>query len=64
MSLSDIMGHLSLDVYAQVALVLFLAAFAAVALNVLCRPRQETSRLSSLPLEDNESVPGTDGSVR
>lgn len=52
MSLSDIMGHLGLDVYATAALVLFLAAFAAVMLNVFLSPRETVRQRAGLPLDD------------
>ncbi|MEZ6234790.1 MAG: hypothetical protein R3B68_11425 [Phycisphaerales bacterium] len=52
MSLSDIMGNLALDVYAQVALVLFLVSFAAISLNVLSRRGDQTRRDAALPLGD------------
>lgn len=53
MSLSDVMGHLRLDVYAEVALVLFLAAFAAMAVGVWRRPKDAIRREACLPLEDD-----------
>ena len=52
MSLSDIMGNLALDVYPQIALVLFLAAFAAIATNILTRRPEQTRRDAALPLGD------------
>lgn len=41
MTLSDIMAHAGLAVYAEVALVLFLAVFAAVAVRTLLPSRRE-----------------------
>lgn len=56
MRLSDIMGHLDLSVYPQVALVLFLIIFAAVMLRVFSRSRyHEFNRAASLPLEDDST---------
>lgn len=42
MKLSDIMGHADLAIYAQVALVLFLAVFLAVAIRVF-RPSNKAA---------------------
>ena len=53
MKLSDIMGHADLAFYAQVALVLFLAVFVAVAVRVL-RPSRKTAleAAGAMALED------------
>ncbi|MCB9840101.1 MAG: hypothetical protein H6809_00435 [Phycisphaeraceae bacterium] len=59
MSLSDIMGNLALDVYAQVALVLFLVAFGAIAINVLSRRPEQTRRDAALPLGDEPEYRST-----
>ena len=50
MKLSDVMSAMNLANYAEVALVLFLLAFAAVALDVILRGRS-LEVLASLPLE-------------
>lgn len=50
MKLSDVMSAMNLSGYAIAALVLFLAAFAAVAFDVLRRGR-ELEALAKLPLE-------------
>lgn len=53
MKLSDVMGAANLAVYAELALVLFLAAFAAVLLWALWPGDGATwKRLGALPLED------------
>lgn len=57
MSLSDIMSNLRLDLYAEVALVLFLAAFAGVAINVWSRRPEQSRRDAHLPLEDESAPP-------
>jgi cbb3-type cytochrome oxidase subunit 3 len=57
MSLSDIMGNLRLDAYAEVGLVLFLIAFAAIAANVLSRSRESTARSAAMPLADDADEP-------
>ena len=57
MRLSDVMGHAGLSGYAEVALILFLAAFIAVVIRTL-RPgnREEMEALSRLPLEDDRGA--------
>ncbi len=53
MRLSDIMGHAGLAGYAEVGLLLFLAAFLLIAIRLL-RPsaKREAEHMSRLPLED------------
>lgn len=54
MKLSDIMGHAGLSAYAEIALILFLAAFVAVLVRTfLSSDRAELDRVSRLPLEDD-----------
>ena len=57
MKLSDIMGHAGLSIYAQIALVLFLVAFAAILVRTF-RPsrRDEMEAARRLPLEESEPV--------
>ena len=55
MKLSDIMSAMDLAVYAEVGLVLFLAAFAAVAIDVLRRGRS-LEAFSRLPLESERAA--------
>lgn len=58
MRLSDIMGAAGLSGWAEVALVLFLLAFAAILLGTLApRRRAEFDRASRLPLDDDPSLP-------
>ena len=55
MSLSDLMGHAGLQVYAEVALIIFFLVFLLVMLRVLAPSRRHRSDLdeaSRLPLED------------
>jgi hypothetical protein len=53
MKLSDVVSHSGLAGYAEVALVFFLVAFAAVALRTFWPGRgAHWSRVSRLPLED------------
>lgn len=56
MSLSDIMSHLRLDVYAETALILFLIAFAAMTLNAFTRSRASIDRAASMPLDDEPGL--------
>lgn len=60
MSLQDVISHVDLATYPQVALVLFLAAFAGVVLRVV-RQRHEVElweRAARLPLDE---APGARG---
>jgi hypothetical protein len=50
MKLSDVMSAMNLAVFAEAALVLFLAAFAAVAIDVIRRGRS-LEALASMPLD-------------
>lgn len=57
MRLSDIMSAMQLGTYAEVALVLFMAAFAAVGVNVFLRRNAGAwERARHLPLEPEESL--------
>jgi cbb3-type cytochrome oxidase subunit 3 len=50
------MSRMGLATYAEVALILFLAAFVAVVIRVLSRRHAETwNRARYLPLEDDEA---------
>jgi hypothetical protein len=52
MRLSDIMSAMQLGTYAEVALVLFMAAFAAIAVNVFRRANANTwEQARHLPLD-------------
>ena len=53
MSMQDVIGHMDLAVFPQIALVLFGATFAAVVIR-LARPgqRESLAEASRLPLED------------
>lgn len=54
MKLSDIMAHAGLSSYAQVALVLFLAVFIAIAIRTFLPSRNaELAEAALLPLEDD-----------
>ena len=56
MKLSDVMSAMDLAAYAEVGLVLFLVAFAAVALDVLRRGRALETH-AALPLEPESAAP-------
>lgn len=52
MKLSDVMSHMGLSAYAEVALLIFLGVFIGVVFDVLASSRQhQAARL--LPLEDD-----------
>lgn len=56
MKLSDIMGNANLSFYAEVAMVIFLIVFLAVAVRLFLPSRQkELEEASRLPLEDDAS---------
>ncbi len=56
MRLSDVMSHSGLSIYAEIALILFLVTFAAIAIWTF-RPgrRSEMDHMSRLPLDDDAS---------
>ncbi len=60
MKLSDIMGHAGLSMYAQVALVLFLAVFIAVIIRTWAPSRRrEMQDAAMIPL--NDELPASRG---
>lgn len=55
MRLADVMGHAGLQVYAEVALIIFFLVFLTVMVRVLApsrRHRRDLAEASRLPLED------------
>ncbi len=53
MKLSDIMGAAGLSAYAEVAMILFLVAFAAIVIATFAPGRQQTfDAASRMPLDD------------
>lgn len=56
MRLSDVVSHMNLAFWPQVALVIFMFVFFAVAARVYTRPRSAYQRFCSLPLEDNPAA--------
>ena len=57
MKLSDVVGHSGLSGYAEIALVLFLAAFVAIVIRTFARGRrEEMDRASRLPLDPEEDA--------
>jgi cbb3-type cytochrome oxidase subunit 3 len=53
MSLSDIMGHAGLSIYAQISLILFLVVFIAIIARTFAPSRRrELEEASRLPLDD------------
>jgi len=62
MSLGDVVGHAGLAGYAEVALILFVAAFLAIAVwTLLPRRKQEFDEASRLPLDDERMGPAGPG---
>ncbi len=57
MKLSDIMSYAGLSMYAQVALVLFLAVFIAITIRTFLPSRRaELDEASRLPLDDGPTI--------
>ena len=65
MKLSELMSHAGLSLYAEVALVLFLAAFVAI-LYATFRPgaARRMHEMSRLPLDDESAVSPREGETR
>lgn len=59
MSLSDVMQHAALSLWAELALVLFLCVFLVVTVRVLRSDRAYAQEMSSLPLEHDDGPVGT-----
>lgn len=58
MRMSDIMSSMGLAIYPTIALVLFLAAFAAILVRALRRAEKpEMDRAACLPLADDNAAP-------
>jgi len=57
MRLSDIMSNAGLSGYAEIALILFLAAFLAIAIRIFWPGRKkEMDEISRMPLDDEKPV--------
>ena len=54
MSLTDLMSGMNLSLYPQIALVIFLAVFFAVAVRVWRMPKDNADELARLPIDDSE----------
>lgn len=57
MSLTDLMSGMDLDLFPQIGLLIFVAAFVAVLVHTLCRPRAEVRKLAELPIADETTTP-------
>lgn len=58
MRLSELVSHLTPSAFAQIALLLFLAVFAAVAVRAFGRgARQRSAEAAALPLYDDDGAP-------
>lgn len=66
MKLSDVMSNAGLSVYAEIALVIFLAIFVIAALRTYRREARETQEhLARLPMDDGHATALTnDGGAR
>jgi cbb3-type cytochrome oxidase subunit 3 len=54
MKLSDIMGHANLAIYAEIAMVLFMAVFLAVSIRIwLPGKAKDYAEAARLPLDDD-----------
>ena len=61
MSLTDIMSSSGLVAFAEIALVLFIAAFVMVLVAIVCSNAPDLERTAGLPLADDQSptiIPG------
>ena len=59
MKLSDIMSHADLALYPKIALVIFLAVFAAVVVKLVRTPRDELARCGRMALEEDSDGDAT-----
>jgi hypothetical protein len=59
-SLSDILGQAGLSSWAEVALVLFFAAFVGIVMYVVLRRRGAWERTRRLPLDDGDAAGGSE----
>jgi len=66
MSVSDVVQNADLSIWAEAALVLFLAAFVVVALRALTVDKDKAQRMASIPLEfeDETDTPEQKGARR
>jgi len=63
MTIKDIMARADLSVYAEIALVLFMLAFALILWRVYSpKRRAEFRHMAELPLEDDATTPTRTGS--
>jgi len=53
MSLSDIMGHVDLSVYPELALVIFVGVFVMVLVRTLRESSKVTDRMAMLPIAEH-----------
>ena len=56
MRLADIMSHMALSIWAEIALVIFQIVFVLVVARVLFAPKSEVRRIASLPLDDDNET--------
>ena len=58
-SLSDVVSGAGLHIYADIALVIFLAVFVAILARVMFTKRSHWEHELNLPLEDDDTSPNT-----
>ena len=58
-SLADVVAGAGLHIYADIALILFLAAFVAILARVMFTKRSHWDHELNLPLEDDADTPNT-----
>jgi hypothetical protein len=56
MRLSDVMSHMNLAMFPEIALLIFLAVFIAVTLKLYINRGTDFDRLAALPLDDSPAT--------
>jgi hypothetical protein len=64
MKVSDVVQHADLSVWAEAALILFLAAFLVTAIKALRSDPKHADAMASTPLNDDPAETGDEGSSR
>jgi hypothetical protein len=64
MKVSDVVQGADLSVWAEAALILFLAAFLVTAYKALRSDPKHAESMASTPLDDDPAAPGDEGTSR
>ena len=65
MKLSDVMGNSGLSVYAEIAMILFMAAFLAIVIRIFWPSRRaELEKHRNMPLDDDRPMEPREGATR